>query len=146
MNSKKIIFTFATIILFIIFSCSMCFAKDITNMAKNSAEDVKNTTESAMNGVKNFAVDTGKDIKTGTETAGNNIKNTTEKASKDIKNGSEYTAERTDATIMGMTENNWTWIIIGVSAIAIIAIIWYYVAKITTTNNDNHHFDEDDKE
>ena len=74
--------------------------------------------------------------------------------SSDIDKDSDYTAERTDTTL-GMNNNNWTWIIIGVAAIAIVAIIWYYLVQISNTkvtnsrdtkNTRDDHFDDDFKE
>ena len=39
---------------------------------------------------------------------------------------------------MGMTANAWTWLIIGIAAIAIIAVVWYYSMQFTNTNRHNN--------
>ena len=51
-------------------------------------------------------------------------------------NNNNYTVTRTSAdnTMMGMNSTAWTWIIIGIAAIGIIAIVWYY----TSQTNSNH--------
>ena len=50
-----------------------------------------------------------------------------------------YTATRTSAdnTFMGMNSTAWTWLILGIAAIAIIALVWYYSSQLN--NNDNRH-------
>ena len=49
-----------------------------------------------------------------------------------------YTATRTatteDTTFMGMNSTAWTWLILGISAIAIISLVWYYSAQFTSSN------------
>ena len=49
-----------------------------------------------------------------------------------------YNATRTSTnpTFMGMSGTAWTWLIIGIAAIAIIALVWYYSMQVT---NNNHH-------
>lgn len=52
-----------------------------------------------------------------------------------------YIATRTatgtdDATVLGMTSTAWTWIILGIAAIGIIAIVWYYSSQFTNNNNN----------
>ena len=57
-------------------------------------------------------------------------------------NGGQYTASRVatdDSTLMGMTSTAWTWLIIGIAAIAIIAVVWYYSMQFT--NSSNHDDD-----
>jgi hypothetical protein len=49
-----------------------------------------------------------------------------------------YTATRTstDGSYMGMSSSTWTWIIMGIAAIAIIALVWYYSMQLTEKNYD----------
>ena len=47
-----------------------------------------------------------------------------------------YSATRTstDATLMGMNATAWTWLILGLAAIAIVALVWYYSMQVTSSN------------
>ena len=51
-----------------------------------------------------------------------------------------YTATRTTTgtrtTFMGMTSTAWTWLIIGIAAIAIVALVWYYGNQVNHSRND----------
>ena len=49
------------------------------------------------------------------------------------------TAATTENTFMGMNATAWTWLILGIAAIAIIALVWYYSAQFTSS----HHNDQD---
>ena len=54
-------------------------------------------------------------------------------------NNSNYTATRTattNQTFMGMSSTAWTWLIIGIAGIAIVALVWYYGSQIRTSNDD----------
>lgn len=46
-----------------------------------------------------------------------------------------------DTTFMGITSTAWTWIILAVAAILIIALIWYYSVQVS--NNKNDYDDKD---
>ena len=65
------------------------------------------------------------------QNAGNSVSNTVTSMTNNMDNG-DYTATRTstnaegDATFMGMTATMWTWLIMGIAAIAIVALVWYY--------------------
>ena len=51
-----------------------------------------------------------------------------------------YTATRTNAegsTLMGMNATTWTWLIIGIAAIAIVALVWYYSMQMRSSNYDD---------
>ena len=56
-------------------------------------------------------------------------------------NNSNYNATRTSTTtnntFMGMSATAWTWLIIGVAGIAIIALVWYYGTQVRTSHNDD---------
>jgi len=42
---------------------------------------------------------------------------------------------------MGMTSTAWTWLILAVAAVAIIALVWYYSNQITRDNYSNRNDD-----
>ena len=54
-----------------------------------------------------------------------------------------YTATRTEgeSTFMGMNSNTWSWLILGIAAVAIIALVWYYSMQL---NNDRHNNNRDE--
>ena len=119
---KKLFFLFA-IIISIIFSFSVCFAADMVTDATNA---VKDTVTNAGNAIEN----TGNTMRTDMNNATSRVTGT---------NDDTYTATRTatngNATFMGMNATAWTWLILGIAAIAIIAVVWYYSMQITSENN-----------
>ena len=116
-------------------------AEDATNNAggaiKNGANAVKDTTENAANDVKNTAENMGDDVKESGENMGNNIQNTMNDNTDENNQGNDsYTATRTAAENSANTSNSgwmnrdmWTWIVVGIITIVIIALIWYYVSR-----------------
>ena len=111
MNKKAI--TFFSIIFLIVCSFTMCFASE--NMITDSTKKMENEDKKIMSDTYNKM----------------NEKNNTE-------NGN-YTATRTstnNATFMGMNATTWTWLILGVAAIAIIALVWYYSMQLTDIKNN----------
>ena len=139
MNKK--IFVSLVVAVFAIFSFSICFANDGNTGLGTAANDVRNFIGSVEDTVENAALDvsnTSKDITGGTE-------NKMSKGEDKMNNGilssagttNNYSARRTSTenTVMGMSSNAWTWIILGVAAIAIIAVVWYYSMQITSSNN-----------
>ena len=122
MNRK--FFVSLVIILFSIFSFSICLANNDKSGIGTAANDVRNFVGGVEDTVENAALDvsnTSKNITGGVENGMNNSNNMT-----GITRNGNYTATRTDTNVMGMSQNTWIWLIIGVAAIAIIAVIWYY--------------------
>ena len=139
---KKKLLTVAAILVFSIFSCTLCFANDAGQMLQDAANGVKNAVGGAENVVENAAggaVNTAKNatqgIENGMNNAGNTMKNTTSNTRTNTNTG--YTATRTStepATFMGMTSTAWTWLIMGIAALAIVALVWYYGAQMRSSN------------
>lgn len=150
---KKLLITFA-IIVSIIFSFSICFATDAVTDVSNA---VKDTMNNAGNAVKGTMENAGNAIKDSTEktentmeNAENSVENAGNTAKKDVgnavsqtttRNDDTYTTTRTSTngstTFMGMNATAWTWLILGIATIAIIAVVWYYSMQITSENNDS---------
>ena len=145
---------FISFVLFaaIIFSFSVCFAnnagdmiKDAGNNVRNVVGGVENTIEDAARGVSN----TSKNITGNMEEGANNIwnamtDNNTNTGMSMVDQGRDgaYTATRTSTdttgnTFMGMNATSWTWLIIGIAAIAIVALVWYYAMQMRSSNYDN---------
>lgn len=139
--NKKFFVSFA-IILCAIFSFTVCFATDNGNGLQKATNDVRNFVGGVENTVENAAMDvsnTSKNVTGDVENGMDRNGNTGFMGSTD--NNGRYSATRTstDNTVMGMSSTAWTWLIIGIAAIAIIAVIWYYSMQFT---NNTHHNDE----
>ena len=152
--NKKLIIGMA-LVLGIILSFTVCFANDELQKAADSVRNVvggaENAVEDAARGVSNAAKDATNNVEKGANNAGNEVKNSVNKAGSNIKNAANnignavtgtsnnYTATRpsADNTFMGMNSTAWTWLILGIAAIAIIALVWYYSSQLN--NNDNRH-------
>lgn len=141
MNKK--FFVSVAIILCAVFSFTVCFATDNGNGLEKATNDVRNfvggvedTVENAAKDVSNTSKNVTGDVENGMTTNNNDFM-----GSIDDNNG-RYSATRTstDNTVMGMSSNAWTWLIVGIAAIAIIAVIWYYSMQFTRTNS--YHDDE----
>ena len=116
---KKMLVIFA-ILTIGIFSFSVCFANNDGSMLQDAANGVRDAVGGAENAMEN------KDNSGMTQ---NNNRT----------NNSNYTATRTattNSTFMGMSSTAWTWLIIGIAGIAIVALVWYYGSQIRTSNDD----------
>lgn len=143
MNKK--FFVSLAIILFTICSFTFCFATDNGNGLGDAANNVRNFVGGVENTVENAAKDvsnTSKNITGGMENGMNNAGN---KVMNAMDNNDGYTSARTattrsidnaNNTFMGMSSTAWTWLIMGIVAIAIIALVWYYSMQFT---NKTHH-------
>lgn len=144
----KKLFISMFILLFAIFSFSICFAAD--DGLKDAANGVKNVVGGAENAVEGAVKDVSNASKNATasmENAGNTMtKNNNAKdgavntQAKTTNANGNYNAVRVAAdgttTFMGMTSTAWTWLILGIAAVAIIALVWYYSAQMTDSHND----------
>lgn len=147
--NKKIGISIA-IIISMIFSFTVCFANDDGNMVQDAANGVRNV----VGGAENAVEDAAKGVTDGAKNITNNIENVGNKAENKASNmtssdnsrmstNNSYTATRTSTgteanTFMGMTATSWTWLIMGIAAIAIIALVWYYSAQMRSSNYDDH--------
>lgn len=147
--NKKIGISIA-IIISMIFSFTVCFANDGGNMVQDAANGVRNV----VGGAENAVEDAAKGVTDGAKNITNNIENVGNKSENKASNmtssdnsrmstNNSYTATRTSTgteanTFMGMTATSWTWLIMGIAAIAIIALVWYYSAQMRSSNYDDH--------
>ena len=123
MQKKFLLFTF--LVLALLFVHTFVFAdnnlgdelKDSMNKAGDAVENVKNavteTTDNLMN-------------KDNSDTMG------------DRNNG--YTTVRTaNDTAFGMSETTWVWLVLGVVALMIILLSWYYMSESNRTARKRDH-------
>ena len=131
----SIIITFAISLIFFIPSA---FAN---NMASDAANGVRNAVGGAENAVEDAAKGTAGAVKNGINTMSNGAQNTMNTVGNDAKNvatesanKAEYTATRTatetNNNFLGFMGNNmWAWIVVGIVALIVIGVIWYYMAR-----------------
>lgn len=138
----------AVILLAIVFSFNICFAnnglQDAADGVRNVVGDAENAVENAARDISNASKDATGDVENKANELGNDIKNTTTETMNDTTSNmmgttnGEYTASRTattgDSTFMGMNATAWTWLILGIAAIAIIALVWYYSTQFRSSN------------
>ncbi len=133
MNKKLAIVL--SILIVAIFSFSVCFAND---MANDAVEGVRNVVGGAENAVEDAAKDVTNAAKAATNSVENKMKNITN--NRVTSSTSTYNATRTNAegsTLMGMNATMWTWLIIGIATIAIVALVWYYSMQMRSSNYDD---------
>ena len=151
--SKRMFSTILIVTLFIISLCSYSFAaSDTMNQAKDAVMNAGNSIGSAAVTAKNAVVDGAKDITNGASTVGKDAVNTTEDAGRDGMNvlgdtasvlddgDRDYTATRTatgDSNLLGMSTTTWTWLILGIVGIIIVALVWYYGSQYEHRNYNN---------
>ena len=140
---KKLFIGFS-ILLIGIFTFTFCYAADNT-MLQDAAEGVRNAVGGAENAIEDGARDisnTSRDMTGGMENTAQNMTDDTRNSAQNMTNNDRYTATRTSAetgtTFMGMNATAWTWLIIGIAAIAIVALVWYYGTQLRSYDNNNH--------
>lgn len=152
----KKLFISSAIALVVIFSFTICFAnEDLNNAAdgvRNIVGNAENTLEDAAKGVSNASKNMTEDMQHGANNIGNAINEGMNNAGNAINDGvnrmenamtsdNNYNATRTsttaDNTFMGMNSTAWTWLIIGIAAVAIIALVWYYMAQLRSSDYHN---------
>lgn len=114
-------------------------AMGISNTSKNMTGDVVNT----MGG--NNDNNNGNTGNTGNTNTNNNNDDSTFMGMGTTGDNGGYTATRTatgtgadDTTVLGMSSTAWTWLILGITAIGIIAIVWYYSTQFTNVNRKDN--------
>jgi len=138
---KKMLVIFA-ILTIGIFSFSVCFANNDGSMLQDAANGVRDAVGGAENAIEDGAKDianTTKGVTGSAENAMENKDNSGMTQNNNRTNNSNYTATRTattNQTFMGMSSTAWTWLIIGIAGIAIVALVWYYGSQIRTSNDD----------
>ena len=139
---KKFLISFA-IILVSIFSFTVCFATDglgnVANDVRNVVGGVENTVENAVENAVRDVSNVSKDVTGSVE----NGMNSDTHNSMSRTNNYNTTRVATGSSNMsgGMSASAWTWLILGIVAIAIIAVVWYYSMQLT--NGRNNHDDND---
>lgn len=110
-------------------------ARGAAGAIKNGANNVENSLNTAVDDITNNN-DNMNDDNNNNNNNNNDDNNYMVGITDNNNNNENYTAART-ATFMGMDGNTWTWFIIGIVGIAIIALVWAYSMQETRTEH-NH--------
>ncbi len=130
------------IVLFLLFFTSNVFAAN--NEMGDSMNKAGNTVRNVVGGAENVVEDTAGAIGSGVRDLGNTV---SDGVSRVTNNGNDdYTATRTataratdNGTFLGMSANTWTWLVLAIVTIAIVGLVWYYVAQNKSEYNSNNH-------
>ncbi len=156
---KKLIIS--TILLTIISLLTFSYTFAANNGMENAANDVRNFVGGAENAIEDAGKDAANGIRSGINAIGDGAKNLTN----DTQNGmsgmdegtgttgtGDYTATRTGSDtdgaglLTGVSNNVWTWLVIAIVGIVIVALVMFYAKQntnVTTYYNDD---DDDDRE
>ena len=122
------------------------------NEAKDTVNNIRGAVGTAEDTVENAARDTAGAIREGFNTAGEATQNMIDDAKNGmdnnmnddrnndndgiagygVDNGDGYTAQRTSAD--AITGTGWTWVVLALIGIAIVALVWYYVRQDQTVD------------
>ena len=136
---RKFLLISTLLIVLLSITASTVFANNALNTIGNVAEDVTSaagnvlTTGNTVDDVANGTMRAGNNVATGITNMGNNNRS---------GNGNTgYTATRTNtnATWLGMDATMWTWLIMAILGVAIVAMIWFYAKQDNTEQSDQHY-------
>lgn len=119
-------------------------AQDIQRGASNIGNEIKDSWNKAGNSMQ----DAGNTVASGISNMGNDNKDNNNQGNNNNNpimnddNNNRYTAERTsamgnDGSFLGMSSTTFTWIILAIVGIAIVALVWYY--GMQQSNKNTHH-------
>ena len=150
---RKILLTFCIFSLLIISLCTYSIAATegttkVKNAVMNTGNMIGNTATSAANSAMNMTKDMvngaatlGNDAVNGLENMGQGAGNAVGYTADTIENGdNNYDATRTataNNNLFGLSNNAWTWLILGIIGIIIVSLVWYYGAQYEHRNYDN---------
>ncbi len=132
---RKFLLISTLLIVLLSITASTVFANNALNTIGNVAEDVTSAAGNVLTTGVDAVGNTVDDVATGITNMGNNNRS---------GNGNTgYTATRTNtnATWLGMDATMWTWLIMAILGVAIVAMIWFY-AKQDNTEQSEQHYEE----
>lgn len=131
---KKFFVMSALLIALSIMSASFVFAN--TNMLNTVEKAAENVTSDIGNTLNRGMGATANTINDGTRKVENTMVSGTTNNNNKTNN---YNATRTNTnnTLLGMTPAVWTWLIMGMVAVAIVALVWYFAKQKDVTSNSN---------
>lgn len=135
MQKKILLFTF--LVLALLFINSVVFA-DNTNLG-DELKDSMNKAGNAVQNVTNAVTDTAGNMMNrdnNNNHNNDNNDNTTGRVTTDNMNAGNngYTTVRTANNAFGMSETTWVWLVLGIVALSIILLSWYYMSDANKTS------------
>ena len=130
--------------------CALLFISTLSFAV--TSNDVKNGISNVTDTVVDGAANLGNDVRNGVGTVENGINgavrnigdnNNTNNNALNNQPNNNYNATRTSAGMTTQTNTGfgnttlWTWLILAVIGIVIVALVWYYGSQ--NINNNNHH-------
>ena len=146
MKKKSLLIVGLLIAVILMFATTFSFATD-GHGAMNGVNDAVNGVRNTIGGAENAVEGAVKDV---TDTTKNATDNTTNMGiNRNDTQSTNYTANRTATTgtttnagtFLGMSSTMWTWLILAIAIVAIIALVWYYSNQLTRTRN----YDDNDQ-
>lgn len=136
----KKIFIALTILFATFFLSSSVFAVDtIEDGLKDMGTEAKDSWDKLGGAVQNV----GNNTKSAMDNMGDKAKSA---MNNDDNNNDDdgYQATRTSAmtnngNLFGMNSTTWTWFILGIVGVVIVALIWYYASEQTNTGRNNNN-------
>ena len=144
--SKKILITF---LLMAMFSLTICSYSLAATKAGDEMRDAGRSASNAATSATNSLANGAKDLVGGISNMGKDMMNSVNNANGDKESDAtntigttdgDYTATRTatgNNNFLGMSDNTWTWLILGIVGVAIAALVWYYSSQYEHRNYNN---------
>ena len=143
MKKKFITSSIILATLFSFFCFSSCFAADnVADGVKNVASDAGNTIKAGVDATKNTVSNVANKVTGTTSNMVNGTENAARTTGTNAQNTTNYTATRTNtntAKLAGMTATGWTWLIMAIFGVAIVAIVWFYGKQHTESSSSNNN-------
>ena len=146
MKKKSLLIVGLLIAVILMFATTFSFATD-DHGAMTGVNDAVNGVRNTIGGAENAVEGAVKDV---TDTTKNATDNTTNMGiNSNNTQSTNYTANKTATTgtatnagtFLGMSSTMWTWLILAIAIVAIIALVWYYSNQLTRTRN----YDDNDQ-
>lgn len=147
---KRFLFTLVATFLFLSIAVSSFAMGNIANDVRNFVGGTENTIENVGNNVANGIRNGFNTMENGTENVVSDMRSGMHNTENSVmgmttgdNNNGGYTATRTssDAQLAGMSTNTWTWIIVGITAAAIVLLVWSYIRQ---KNKNDIYIDSDE--
>lgn len=147
---KKLYITILTLLAILSLSISYTFAAnnmDVVDGIRNVVGGAENVVENAGNGIvsgirnvtssgENTMHNATSGVKTQTHTAGNKIADGTTDGYTAARTTTRTATDTNGGTFLGMNSTVWTWVIMAIVGIAIIALVWMYAKQNNRSYND----------
>ena len=127
---KNLLIVFSIVYFFISFYFNICLAND--DMLKNTTDATKNIINNSEEAIEN----TSKDITNKSQNMTENMENKFNNYSNNY-DSTKTSTNNSETSYMGMSSNAWTWLILGITSLAIIGLIWYYSMQTSSSNYDD---------